>query len=85
MYEFWSDYVRLKYREKYKIVLFGYRPFHCIHKKKDVYKDIAEGVETRFDTSNYKLERPLPKGKNGKVVGLMKDELGGKLSQNLVD
>ena len=54
-------------------------------KKKDVYKDIAEGVETRFDTSNYKLERPLPKGKNGKVVGLMKDELGGKLPQNLVD
>ena len=23
----------------------------------DIYKDIEEGVETRFDTSNYKLER----------------------------
>ena len=31
-----------------------------------------------FDTSNYELERPLPKGKNIKVICLMKDELGGK-------
>ena len=28
----------------------------------DIYKDIAEDVETRFDTSNYELDRPLPKG-----------------------
>ena len=41
-------------------------------------QDIAEDVETRFDTSNYELERPLPKGKNKKVVRLIKDELGGK-------
>ena len=26
-------------------------------------------------TSNYELERPLPKGKYEKVIGLMKDEL----------
>ena len=37
--------------------------FHCIHKKDGIYKDIAEDVETRFDTSNYELDRPLPKGK----------------------
>ena len=41
-----------------------------------IYKDIAQDVETRFDTSNYELDRPLPKGKNKKVIGLMKDELG---------
>ena len=29
----------------------------------DIYKDIAEDVETKFDTSNYELDRPLPKGK----------------------
>ena len=46
--------------------------------KHDIYKDIAEDVETRFDTSNYRLDRPLPKIKNKKVIGLMKDELGGK-------
>ena len=31
-----------------------------------------------FDTSNYEINRPLPTGKNEKVIGLMKDELGGK-------
>ena len=47
-------------------------------KTDDIYKDIAEDAETTFDTSNYELNRPLPKRKN-KVVGLMKDELGGKI------
>ena len=43
-----------------------------------IYSDIAKDVETRFDTSNFELDRPLPKGKNKKVIGLMKDQLGGK-------
>ena len=50
----------------------------------DIYKDIAEDVETRFDTSNYELERPLPKGKNKKLIGLMKDELGRKIMKKFV-
>ena len=29
----------------------------------DIYKDIAEDVDTRFDAWNYKLDRPFPKGK----------------------
>ena len=29
----------------------------------DIYKDIAEDVETKFDSSTYELDRPLPKGK----------------------
>ena len=45
-------------------------------KTDDIYKDIAEDFETRFDTSNLILDRPLPKGKNKKVIGLIKDELG---------
>ena len=53
-------------------------------KTDDVYKDIAEDVETRFDTSNYELDGPLPKGKNKKVVGLMNDELGGKIMTKFV-
>ena len=32
-----------------------------------------------FDTSNYELSRSLPKGKNKKVIGLMKNKLGGKI------
>ena len=45
-------------------------------KADDIYKDIAEDIETRFDTSNYELDRPLPKEKNKKVIRLMKDKLG---------
>ena len=53
-------------------------PEYCIKKKNDIQKGIAEDVESRFDTSNYELDRQLPKGKNKKGAGLMKDELGGK-------
>ena len=40
---------------------------------------MAEDVETIFNVSNYELERPLPKGKIEKVIGLVKDELGLKV------
>ena len=39
----------------------------------------TENVQTRFDTSNYELDRPLPKGIDKKVISIMKDELGGKI------
>ena len=48
-------------------------------KTEDFYKDIANDVEKRFDTSNYKVNRPLTTGKDKKVIGLMKDKLGGKI------
>ena len=48
-----------------------------------INKNIAD-VETRFDTSNYELNKPLPKGKNKKVTGLMKDDLGGKILKEFV-
>ena len=47
-------------------------------KTEDFCKDIADDVKSRYDTSNYEGDRPLPKGMNKKVIGLMKDELGGK-------
>ena len=40
-------------------------------KTEHIQKDIGEDVETRFDTSNYEVDRLLPKGKNKKVIGLM--------------
>ena len=48
-------------------------------KRDNIYKDIARDIEKRFDTSNYELNRTLLKGKNKKVIGVMKDELGGKI------
>ena len=50
----------------------------------DIYKDIAETIKTRFDTSNYELDRLFPKEKNKKVIRLMKDELGRKLMTKFV-
>ena len=41
-------------------------------------------LKKRFDTSNYEVTRPLPTGKNKKVIGLMKDELGGKIMTEVV-
>ena len=48
-------------------------------KTDDIYKGIAKDVEIRFDTSKYELDRQLPKGKNKKVIDLIKDELNGKI------
>ena len=44
-------------------------------------KMFAEDVEAIFDTSNFELDKPLPKGK---VIGLTKDELGGKIMAKFV-
>ena len=84
MYEFWYDYVKPKYNEKVKLCYMDTDRFIVYIKTEDIYKDITEDVETRFDTSNYELEfnsidRQLPKGQNKKVIGLMKHELGGKV------
>ena len=55
-------------------------------KTKDYYKDIANDVERWFVTSNYDEndERQLPIGKNKKVIGLFKNELGGKIMTEFV-
>ena len=50
----------------------------------DFYKDIAEDIQDRFDTSGYTPDRPLPVGLNKKVIGLMKDELGGEIMTEFV-
>ena len=55
-----------------------------VHVKTDIYKDIAEDVERRFDILNYEIDIPLPKGKNKNVTGLMKKELGGQIKIKLV-
>ena len=69
-------------------MLYGYRhyfyTFIVYRKTDDIYKDIAEDVETRFDTLNFELDRPLPNGKNENVIGLMKGELGGKTMTKFV-
>ena len=53
-------------------------------KADDISKEIVEDVETKFDTLDYELDRALPKGKNKKVIELMKDELSWKIMTKFV-
>ena len=86
MCKLWYDYyVKPKYGEKAKLSYMDTDSFIVYIKTDDIYKDIAEDVETRFDTSNNELDRLLPKGKNKKVIGLMTDELGGKIMTKFIE
>ena len=84
IYEFWYDYMKPKYNDNVKLCYMDTDSFIMNIKTEDFYKDIANDVGKRFDTSNYEVNRPLPTGKNKKVIGLMKDELGGKMITEFV-
>ena len=84
MYEFWYDYMKPKYGNAVKLCYMDTDSFIMDIKTNDFYEDIANDVENRFDTSNYEVSRPLTMGKNTKIIGLMKDELGGKVITEFV-
>ena len=84
MYEFWYDYMKPKYNDNVKLCYMDMDSFVINIKTKDFYKDISSADDKRFDTSNYEVNRPLPTGKNKKVIGLMKHELGGKIITEFV-
>ena len=85
MYEFHYDYMKRKYNESdLKLLYMDTDSLVYDIKTEDFYKDIVEDVETRFDTSGYMPGRPLPIEKNKKVIGLMKDELGGKIMKEFI-
>ena len=84
MYEFWYDYMKPKYDNNVKLCYMDTDSFIMNIKTNDFYEDIANDVENRFDTSNYEVNRPLPMGKIKRIIGLMKDELGGKIITEFV-
>ena len=84
MYKFWYDYVKFKYEDKARLCYMDTDSFVVNIKTKDFCKDISQDVNKRFDTSNYTFDRPLPTGINKKVIGLMKDELGGDIITEFV-
>ena len=73
MYEFWYNYMKPKYGDNVKLCYMDNDSFIMNIKTEDFYKDIAN------DVANYECDRPLPTGKNKTVIGLMKDELGGRV------
>ena len=94
MYDFWYDYMKPKYQWNWiqnndKLCYMYTDSFIINIKTQEFYKDIVDDVEKIFDTSNFECNSvecngQLPTGKNKKVIGLMKDELGGKIMTEFV-
>ena len=84
MYVFWYDYVKQKYSKNAKVCYMDTDSFIVNLKTDYIYKDIAEDIETIFDTSNFEIDRPLHERKNTKVIRIMKDELGGQIMKEFV-
>ena len=59
IYEIWYNYMKPQYGEKARLCYMDTASFIFYIKTKDIDPDIAKDVETRFDTSNFKLGRPL--------------------------
>ena len=81
MYDFWDDYIKPKYKDKAKLCYMDTDSFVIHIFIEYFFKDIDNDVERWFDTSNYDKndKRPLQTGMNKKVIGMFKDELGGKI------
>ena len=81
MYEFWYDYINPKYGDRAKLCYTDTNSFIINIKTEDFFEDNSNDVEKWFDIShcNENDKRPIPIGKNKKVTGLFKDELGGKI------
>ena len=81
MYKIWYDYIKPKYEDRAKLCYTDDDSFIIHIITEYFFEDISDDVERWFHTSNYDRndKRPLPIGKNKKVIGLFKDELGGKI------
>ena len=84
MYEFWYEYTKPKYGKNVKRCYMDTYSFITCTIIDDIYKDIAEDVEARFDTLNYEIDKPLPEIKNKKLAGLMKDELERQIMRKFI-
>ena len=85
MYELHYDYMKPKYDgENLKLCYKDTDSLVYRIKTEDFYAGIVDDVLARFDTSGYIPDRPLPIGLNRKVIGLMKDELRGKIMTEFV-
>ena len=76
MYEFWYDYLKPKYDNNIGLCYMDTDSFIFHVEREDFYKDISNDVDNRFDISAYPkdLNRPLPIGKNKKVLGMKRND-----------
>ena len=86
MYDLHYNYIKPKFGENAKL-LFTDTDSLCYEiQTDDFFKDISQDVEQKFDTSNYPKDHKseIPTGKNKKVIGMMKDEAGGKIIKEFI-
>ena len=86
MYDFHYNYIKSKYADKAKLLFTDTDSLMYEIQTEDFYKDISEDVKDRFDTSDYPENHPsgIPTGENKKVLGMMKDEVAGKIIKEFV-
>ena len=85
IYKFHYDYMVLRYGDlRLKLCYIDTDSLIYHIKTKDFYSDPADNVPTKFDTSGYNPDCPLPIGLKKKVIELIKDELGGKIMTKFV-
>ena len=86
MYDFHYNYIKSKYADKAKLLFTDTDSLMYEIETEDFYKDIAGDVKDRFDTSDYPENHPsgIPTGENKKVLGMMKDEVAGKIIKEFV-
>ena len=84
MYDYWYNEMKPKYKDKIRLCYMDADSFIMHIKTEDFYKDVADDVEKKYDTSNYTVERPLQKVISIKVITMMKDELGGNIMKEFI-
>ena len=86
MYDFYYEFMQSKYECKIKLCYMDTGSMVCDIQTEEFYKDTTKNIGKRFDTSEYSKDgnRSLPVGKNKKVLGMMKNELGVKIMTNVV-
>ena len=80
MYHFHCNYIKPMFGEKVKLLFTDTDYLMYEIETEDFYKDISSDVDRKFDTSNFPRDHKsgIPTGKNKKVIGMIKDEAGGK-------
>ena len=86
MYDFHYNYIKKKYGSKAKLLFTDTDSLAYEIETEDFYKDISGDVRTNFDTSDIPKDHPsgIESGVNKKVIGMFKDECGGKIMQEFV-
>ena len=86
MFDFHYNYIKSKYADKAKLLFTDTDSLMYEIETEDFYKDISGDVKDKFDTSDYPENHPsgIPTGENKKVLGMMKDEVAGKIIKEFV-